>query len=371
MNRVTRINMMAGAAITLALLLAGCSSDEADVATEEKEIIRPVKLLTIKSTDAINIRRFPAELQASEEVDLAFRVSGQIIELNATSGQRVKEGDLLATLDPTDFALQVELAEANQKLAETQFKRIQTMLEQNATTRAQYDSSKATLDQANNALQTAKNQLKYTKVYAPFDGVIASVDTENFQYVSATQKLMHIQNIDKLEVDFQVPESLVVSIRSTKSNYTPRVIVDVAPEDLLFGSYKEHKTTPDPNTKAYDVTLNLIRKDNGEHTLLPGMTANIDMDLNQLLGEVKHYTVPVEAVLRHENTTTGKSESSVWVFDEDAHKVTSRAVKLGTLHGDSIEILEGLKENDRIVTAGVHSLTESMQVRPWTRERGL
>jgi len=370
MNRVKRTNTMAGIAIITALLITGCSSSEADV-TVEKEIIRPVKLLTIKSTDAVNIRRFPAELQASEEVDLAFRVGGQIIKLDVTSGQRVKKNDLLATLDPTDFQLQIELAQANQQLAEAQFKRIQTMLEQNATTRSQYDSSKATLDQANNALQTARNQLKYTKVYAPFDGVIASVDTEKFQYVGATQKLMHIQNIDKLEVDFQVPEGLVVSIRSTKADYAPRVIVDVAPEDKLFGTYKEHKTTPDPNTKAYDVTLNLIREGNKEHTLLPGMTANIDMDLNQLLGEVKHFSVPVEAVLRHENTTTGLSESSVWIFNEDTQKVESRAVKLGVLHGDSIEILEGLKENDRVVTAGVHTLTESMQVRPWTRERGL
>lgn len=370
MNRVKRINTMAGMAIIATLLITGCSPDETDI-TVEKEIIRPVKLMTIKSTDAINVRRFPAELQASEEVDLAFRVSGQIIKLNVTSGQRVQKGNLLATLDPTDFQLQIELAQANQRLAEAQFKRIQTMLKQNATTRSQYDSSKVALDQANNALQTAKNQLRYTKVYAPFDGVIASVDTEEFQYVGATQKLMHIQNIDRLEVDFQVPESLVVSIRSTQSNYAPVVTVDVAPEDELFGIYKEHKTTPDPSTKAYDVTLSLIREDHQEHTLLPGMTANVDIDLNQLIGEMKYFIVPVEAVLRHENTATGLSESSVWIFNESTNKVEARAVKLGVLHGDSIEIVEGLKENDRVVTAGVHTLTESMQVRPWTRERGL
>lgn len=69
---VTRTNLAASATIALALLLAGCTSGEAEVAAEEKELIRPVKLLTITSTDAVNIRRFPAELQASEEVDLAF-----------------------------------------------------------------------------------------------------------------------------------------------------------------------------------------------------------------------------------------------------------------------------------------------------------
>lgn len=370
MNRVKRINMLAGATIAATLLLTGCSSDEAEVSVE-KEIIRPVKLITIDSTDAINIRRFPAELKASKEADLAFRVGGQLKVLHVVAGQRVNKGDILASLDPTDFTLQVELAEANQRLAEAQFKRIQTMLKQNATTKSQYDSTKATLDQANNALQTARNQLKYTKVYAPFTGVISSVATENFQYVSATQTLMHIQDIDNLDVEFQVPESLVVSIKSTQSDYMPRVIVDVAPDEALYGTYKEHNTTPNETTMAYDVILHLIRKDAQSHTLLPGMTANIDINLNSLLGVQKHVVIPVEAVLRHEDTSTGKSNSTVWVFNKSTKKVESRSVELGSLQGNLIEIRSGLASGDQIVAAGVHSLTDSMQVRPWTRERGL
>jgi RND family efflux transporter MFP subunit len=371
MNRVTRINMLAGATIATALFLSGCSSNEEE-AIVEKEVIRPVKLLTIKATDAINIRRFPAELKASEEADLAFRVGGQLMKMHVASGKRVNKGELLAELDPTDFKLQVELAQANQTLAEAQFKRIQSMLKQGATTQSQYDSTKATLDQANNALQSARNQLKYTKIYAPFNGVIASVETENFQYVAAAQPLMHLQNIDKLEVDFQIPENLVVSIRSTEAEYKANVVVDVAPEDNLYGVYKEHKTTPDQNTKAYDVTLSLVRESGTtQHTLLPGMTANVDIDLSQLIGAKKHFVVPVDAVLRHEDTSTGKAHSVVWVFNESTSTVETRNVELGTLEGNQIEILSGLKVGDQVVAAGVSSLTESMHVRPWKRERGL
>lgn len=359
-----------GITLITSLLLAGCSPSEEET-SQAKDIIRPVKLITIGSTDAINIRRFPAELKASEEADLAFRVGGQLQQLNVVAGQRVKKGDLLAILDPTDFKLQVELAQAQQNLAESQFKRIQTIYKQNATTKAQYDETKANLDQANNALQSAKNQLAYTKLYAPFDGIIASVNTENYQYVSATQTLMHIQDIDNLDVEFQVPESLVVSVKSTDSNYRANVVVDVVPDAIFYGVYKENNTMPDETTMAYDVTLHLIREDNHQHTLLPGMTANVDIDLSKLLGTQKHIVVPVDAVLRYEDTNTGKSESAVWVYNESTHTVSHRAVTLGALQGTEIEILSGLSQGEQIVAAGVHSLTDAMEVRPWTRERGL
>ncbi|NLQ18749.1 efflux RND transporter periplasmic adaptor subunit [Marinomonas sp. M1K-6] len=371
MKRAKRNNIIMSATLAASLFLTACSSDQNEDTVVEKDIVRPVKLITIESTDAINIRRFPAELKASEEADLAFRVGGQLMQLNVVSGQRVKKGERLASLDTTDFKLQVELAQANQYLAEAQFKRIQTIFKQNATTKSEYDSAKASLDQANNALQSSKNQLNYTQVFAPFDGVIASVSTENFQYVSATQTLMHIQNIDQLDVEFQVPESLVVSIKSTHADYMANVVVDVAPKEKLYGTYKEHNTTPDDTTMAYNVTLNLIKKPSVEQTLLPGMTANVDIDLSTILGKEKHITVPVEAVLRHEDTSTGQSNSSVWVFNKDTQKVESRTVTLGALLDDQVEITSGLSAGEQIVAAGVYSLTDSMHVRPWTRERGL
>lgn len=370
MNRPNRKQCALTATLAFSLLLTACSSKKEETAAP-KEIVRPVKLITIGSTDAINIRRFPAELKASQDADLALRVGGQLTSLNVVSGQHVKKGELLAALDPTDYKLKVELAQANQDLAKAQFDRIQTMLKRNATSKSQFDEAKASLAQANNALETAKNQLKYTKLYAPFDGVISSTSTENYQYVNATQTLMHIQDIDNLDVEFQVPESLVVSIKSTQTDYQPDIIVDVAPNTVFHGTYKEHKTTPDSATMAYDVTLHLIRNDGGKNTLLPGMTANVDMNLSKLLGTQKHIVVPVEAVVERENTATGQAESSVWVFDKNTQHVTPRKVTLGTLQGKMIEITSGLQEGDQMVAAGVDSLTSTMKVRPWTRERGL
>lgn len=356
------------ATLAATLFLLACSPQE-EATESQAEVVRPVKLYTVQSTQARNIRQFPAELQASQEADLAFRVGGQLKQLLVVEGQLIKKGELLAMLDPTDFALQVDLAEANIRLAKAQFSRIQAMYKQKATTQAQYDEARASLDQAENALATARNQLAYTKLYAPFDGVVSSVMTENHQYVQGTQALMHVQNNQTIDVTFQIPEALIAHIQRSEIDYKPNVTLDVAPNVVYLASYKKHSTVPNPQTKAYDVTLTLERGDDSQLTLLPGMTANVEVDLSRLIADRHHILVPVEAVFAGDNTQADVRQ--VWVYNQQTQHVTQRNVKVGILQDRNIEILEGLEPGDQIVAAGVHTLTADMSVRPWTRERGL
>ncbi|MEJ2419845.1 MAG: efflux RND transporter periplasmic adaptor subunit [Exilibacterium sp.] len=232
-----------------------------------------------------------------EEADLAFRVGGQLAVLDVMAGQQVKKGELLARLDATDYRLQVELREANHRLAKSQFQRLKVMLPQGGATQSQFDEAKATLDQAANALQQAKNQLAYTHLYAPYDGVISSVSTENYQYVNATQPLMHLQNNQVLDVEFQVPENLIARLYRVNYQYQPKVLIDVIPGRVYNSHYREHTTTPDSYTKAYDVSLTLERPEQDDVVLLPGMTATVEIDLRELLQHNRQaLLVPVEAV---------------------------------------------------------------------------
>ncbi|SBS25651.1 Toluene efflux pump periplasmic linker protein TtgD precursor [Marinomonas aquimarina] len=355
-------------ALTTTGVLLGCSTDEQIETTEA--VIRPVKLYTIDATDIVSIRHFPAELKASDEADLAFRVGGQVTQLNVKEGQRVERGQLLASLDPTDYALQVELSEANYKLAKAQFDRIKTMLAKNATTQAQFDEAKATLDQTENALETAKNQLGYSELRAPYDGVIASLSIDNYEYVGATQTILHIQNIEQMDVEFQIPERLVANIQKVALQYHPQVSIDAVPSQVFEAAYKEHRTSPDVTTKSYDATLSLLNTEDTPINLLPGMTATVDLDISQISGKPTHITVPIEAVMRRQ-TSTGDSQSVVWVFNPEQGSVTPREVTLGDMTQNSIEILTGLAPGEQVVAAGVHDLTPDLKVRPWTRERGI
>ncbi|MBM6551102.1 efflux RND transporter periplasmic adaptor subunit [Marinomonas ostreistagni] len=354
-------------ALSTLVLLTGCSDQDA---APEQEIIRPVKLYNIDATDAVSIRHFPAELQASDEADLAFRVGGQITKLNVREGQRVERGELLASLDPTDYQLQVELSQANYKLAKAQFDRVKTMLASNATSKSQFDEAKANLDQTENALENAQNQLKYTELRAPYDAVIASLDIENYEYVGASQTILHIQNIEQMDVEFQIPERLVANIQKVALEYHPKVTIDAVPGRVFEGKYKEHRTAPDTTTKSYDATLSLLNPDKTDINLLPGMTATVDIDISAISGQPSHILVPVEAVM-NKLDEDGNSHSVVWVYDNEAGTVSPRPVKLGDMTQDSIEILSGLNGGEQIVAAGVNSLTADMKVRPWKREGGI
>ncbi len=355
-------------ALTSALLLTACGSEDTPQQTEA--VIRPVKLFTVDATDLVSIRHFPAELKASDEADLAFRVGGQVTKLDVKEGQRVKRGQVLASLDPTDYQLQVELSEANYKLAKAQFDRIKTMLSRKATTQAQFDEAKATLDQTANALESAKNQLNYSVLRAPYDGVIASLSIENYEYVGATQTILHIQNIEQMDVEFQIPERLVANIQKVALQYHPTVSIDAVPSQTFEGVYKEHRTTPDSTTKSYDATISLLNTDKANINLLPGMTATVDLDISKISGQPTHITVPIEAVMRHQGSE-GSSQSIVWVYNEQQGTVTPRPVTLGDMTQDSIEILSGINPGEQVVAAGVHGLTADQKVRPWKRERGI
>lgn len=358
-----------GAILATSLLISACSPEQENTQIQET-VVRPVKLVTVSSNIAHNIRSFPAELKASKEADLAFRVGGQLNQLVVTSGQVVKKGQLLASLDPMDFELDLELAKADYRFAKSNFDRTKSTYEKKVSSRASYEASRASLDQAENALQRAKNKLSYTRLYAPFDGVIADVETENFQYISATQSLIHIQDDKGIDVEFHIPESLIANIQASAVNYKPNVIINVLNNKVYKAHYKEYSTTPDDETKTYEITMGIERDANDTARLLPGMTADVVIDLGLLINQTQNILLPVEAIF--ETTTAGKTpEQKVWVYDASNQRAVMRKIEVGSLQGDRIVVISGLNEGEQVIAAGVHSLTSDTKVRPWVRERGL
>ncbi|MFG1490000.1 biotin/lipoyl-binding protein, partial [Oceanospirillum sp. HFRX-1_2] len=102
-----------------------------EAAKASAEVIRPVKLTTI-GHQSVNIRYFPAEFVASQETDLAFRVSGELNKLPVSEGVMVKKGQVLAALDDQDFVLNVKQRQTAYNLAKLQHQRISEMVKQKA-----------------------------------------------------------------------------------------------------------------------------------------------------------------------------------------------------------------------------------------------
>ena len=352
------------------VMLTACSKPEPPPLPE---VARPAKLFTVVGPNQMMMRSFPGEVQASDEANMAFRVSGKLVEFPANRGILVKQGDLLARLDPSDYQAVVNQARAQYDLAVAQFKRAAELVDRQLVSRSEYEQREALMKVRKSSLTQAQNDLDYTGLIAPFDGVVARRMAENFENVTAGQVVLILQTKKMVDVIVDIPESIVARIGRVHSERDPN------PVQVRFGStsdrtytaeYKEHETTADPATLTFKVTFSLPTP--ADLNVLPGMSATVIADLAGLFsGETAATLVPIEAVFSAEDEPLDADRRQVWIVDPDSMRTSRRDVKVGPLTGQNIAILEGLEPGEMIVAAGVNAVQEGMWIRPMERERGL
>jgi len=353
-----------------ALLLSACQQAAPPPAAE---VVRPAKLFSVDEAGSSLVRSFPGEVRATDEAELAFRVSGELVELPATRGLRVSQGDLLARLDPSDYQAAVEQRRAQYELAKSQLARAEELVKRQLVSRSEYDQKLARSKVTRSDLTQAQNNLDYTRILAPFDGIVARQLAENFESVSPGQVILVLQTQDMLDIQVDVPESIISRVERTQVNQEPepvQVRFDSIGAKTYEALYKEHETQADPATLTYKVTFSLPPPEG--LNVLPGMSATIIADLSDLFeDEAAGIMVPIEAVFSAEEEPIDSPTRYVWKVDPDSMRTTRQGVKVGQLTGDSIVVLEGLNVGDTIIAAGVNAVTENMQVRAMQREAGL
>lgn len=346
------------------VLVTGCSKP-AQIA--EQSPSRPVKLHQVQDGQQKLIRQFPALVEPTENARLTFRVSGKLTQFAIRPGQEVQKGDVLARLDPTDFKLRLEQAQAKYQLSKAQFDRAASLIGQNLVSQAMYDETKAQLQVADADLKTAQANLSYTELVAPFSGTVSRSLVENHENVAAQQAILELQLTGMVDVVIQVPEDVIALVRKDVS-YQPDVIFDSYPSLSYKADIKEWDTRADSATNSFKVVFSMAAPK--EFNVLSGMTANVLADMSKLMRTPSAgVTVPATAVFAANDQPVDAAERFVWVFSEG--KVNRRAVTVGRLTQQGIEVVAGLSAGEQVVTAGVQQLTENQQVRPWQRERGL
>lgn len=356
--------------IGAATLLSACSKPPVE---SVEPPLRPVKLITVGSEQASDIRRFPAVVAATQTADLTFRVGGELVEIPWRPGHEVAQGDLIAALDPTDYQLTAEQARARAELAQAQYDRIAQLANQNIISRSQFDEAKAELQVARANLNTAETNLSYTGLHAPFAGVIANLHVELFENVGPQQPVITLHVDDMVDVSIQVPEQLFSQVRRDL-NYQPDIVFENLPGQTFSGQVREWDRIADPATNTYRVVFTLPKPETGN--ILPGMTATVLIDrslvLPELIGAIQ---IPVAAVFTPANTELASNVRVIWVYQPAANgnqgTLSARQVTVGSASSNAITILDGLQLGEHIVIAGVHQLAEGQRVRPWVRERGL
>ena len=347
--------------LLVAWLLAGCSEEQPP---QTEAVPRPVKTMVIGGADATGVRSFPARIAAAARADLAFRVSGTVQDLPVKEGDRLKQGDLVARLDPTDYQIVVNDRQASFDKAKKNFERGKQLVDSGAISQRDFDRMEADFKSSQANLDTATQDLAYTELKAPFDGMIATRLVERFEEVQAKQAIAVLQNVDMLEVKFDIPESIIRGIRASGEEQRKKEVRNNIKVVASFQeqpgreyplTFKELSTKADAKTQTFEATYLMKQWEQG--MVLPGMTANVTVDLSQYSSGEMTFNVPVSAVVGDY-----KLDPQVWTVDEASMTVSPRTVKIGYLVGDGIEVLEGLEPGARVVTAGTPFLVEGMRV---------
>lgn len=349
------------------LLLSGC--DSAPAVQQQTNSVQPVKLLTVGTTEQQRFREFPAVIEAAQVAQVAFRVGGEIIEFPAKqAGTLVAQNDLIAKLDPTDFQLVVDQAQARFELADAQYQRMKNLVEQGVVSPQQFDEAKANLEVSRASLETARANLRYSELRAPFAGTIANVFVEPFETVQPQRPIVTLQMDGAIDISIRVPEQLFARVQH-KLDYQPEVTFSARPELTFRATVKEWDATAEPTTNTYKVVFTMPTPT--EFNVLPGMSATVRVDTFEVSTRAQNGVfVPTNAVFS-DSTTAIASGHRVWVYDAATQRVEQREVQLGVVTDASIEVLAGLTPGEQIVVAGVHALTNNQRVRPWVKERGL
>ncbi|WP_318514721.1 efflux RND transporter periplasmic adaptor subunit [Photobacterium leiognathi] len=338
-------------AILACVALIGCKEDKATVKEPES---RPVKLQSVSVGDNESLRSFPAIVEAGDKAVLAFRVSGQLNNVQAHPGEFVRKGQTLATLNPDELSLLVKQAQAQYDLANVQFKRNSQLRKTNVVSELDYDASKANLKQAKAALDKAKSNLSYAKLIAPYDGHLSLSMIENFEYVAAKQPVMHIQSAKLINMTFQLPDYLLARFQGHAEEINPTVAFDALANQTFPAQFKEIDTEPDSKTSSYKVTLSMARPEGSN--IMPGMSGSVTI----VLPHGNAGAIPTRAVITEGN------KHFVWRVN-DKQQVERVEVTLDKNN----RVISGLNDGDVIATSGVSELQAGQKVRSWIKERGL
>jgi RND family efflux transporter MFP subunit len=298
---------------------------------------------------------------------LSFKVGGTVSRLPVRMGMRLERGALIAEIDPSDYQLQVEeaaaalrSAEAGARNAEASFERVRGLYENtNAsltdydTARAAAESSRANVESVRKRLELARQQLSYTRLEAPVAGAIAEVKVEVNENVRAGQEVVRLAAEAGYEVVVAVPESLIAEIRHGQS---AQVRFDALPGRELEATVTEVGVTTSATGTAFPVKARLEEKD---EALRPGMAAEVEFRFDAP-GGGNRFRVPAQAV---NEDRQGRFVLVVERSGEGRGVVRRRGIVVGPLTPDGLEVVEGLRDGDLLVTAGISQLEDGDAVK--------
>lgn len=344
------------AAALIAATVTGC-----DKKVVHDPPARPVRTVTIQHSVDGEAVSLTGQIRAKDEVSLAFRIGGRVIERPVNVGDVLKPGQLVARLDLKDQQNALRSAQANLSAAEavlTQarltFGRQQELLKGGWTPRAKFDeaqqallTAQAQVDAAQAQARLAQDQLGYTALFADAAGAVTAKGAEPGEVIHAGQMIVELARQGGRDAVFDVPEQL---IRTGPRDPVVQLALSNDPTIRATGRVREVAPEADPTTRTWQVKVGLIDPPPA-FALGATVTGSIELPLASGL------EVPPSALTRADGLP------AVWVVDPRSQTVSLRNVDVARYDPADVVISSGLEIGEVVVTAGVQVLRPGQKVR--------
>ena len=308
---------------------------------------RPVTVEVIK----VQIARLSDDAQAvgslrsRQSVMLRPEVSGRVTQLNFKDGQRVRKGQLLVQFDDQLPQAQVKQSQAELSIAQANHKRNQELLAQNFVSQRSLDESAANLEVAQAKLALARATAERLKIVAPFDGIAGIRNVNVGDFLKDGADIVNLEDLDTVYVDYRLPERYQTQL---KPGQKATVELDALPGRKFEARVQAVDPLIDANGRSVGVRASIS---NQQLLLRPGMFARV----STLFGvRERARVVPEEAIVPQ----GGRQFVIKLIPGPDNDTLVSQRVevKVGIRRPGQVEILQGLKEGETVVTAGQHRL---------------
>lgn len=394
----TKIAAMAGLVLAVAAA-ASCGGDRKAVA-EKPPLVTGVRVEKVVLGQVEDLYEATGTVRSRTSTELSSRIMGTVTAVRAREGDRVRSGQVLIEVDNRDAAAQLQkaqaglreaeeglneveqsisaaqsarnAADANRRLASSTFNRYQALAERKSISPQEFDEARARLqvaeaeadraekmlqmlaarksqmqarvDQAKAGISSAQVLAGYSRIVAPIGGIVVAKSVEAGSTAVPGAPLMTIEDDSHYRFEASVEESRLGRVRMGER---VRVRIDAAGEGALEGSVGEIVPAADPASRSFTVKIDLPARQ-GLRSGLYGVAAFS-------LGQKQAIVVPRKAIVQRGQLT------GIYVVDAE-NIARLRLVRTGKSFGESLEILSGINDGERIVTDGAGKVADGSRV---------
>jgi len=296
-----------------------------------------------------------ATVTAVQGVNVSAETSGRVSKIDFRSGAMVKAGNVLIQLDTASEDAQLASAKATAALAEANLTRVRKLSKQNLTSQDALDSAEAKVKETVAQEHNVRAMIAKKTIRAPFSGRLGLRQVNLGQILREGDAIVPLHTLDPIYVDFSIPQKALLRLTP---GLEVRVTVDAAPGDTFTGRILATNPDVDPATRSVRVRAKIA---NPDEVLRTGMFASASVVMPD-----KQTVLPIAATA----VAYATFGDSVFVVEEQKNEQSGEAervlrqqfVQLGERRGDFVDVIDGLKSGETVVTSGVFKLRSGMKV---------